>query len=113
MKVKEIVKMTVDELLDAGRIKYDTEMAYHFINVKLAEYYSGGSESKAEFDRLSEAIEKIKDDEYSNVLRLYYREGHTIEEIADILDRDMRTISRNKKRLCLKVYEEAYKDVPL
>ena len=80
MQVKDIVKLTVDELFDAGRIKYDENMAYQFITGKLSNYFT---------------------------------EGGNDEEIAEILDRDMRTISRNKKRLCLKVYEEAYKDVPL
>lgn len=108
MQVKDIVKLTVDELFDAGRIKYDNNMAYQFITGKLSSYFTEGGN-----DKIDTALCKIRDDEYFEILQLYFHEGHTIEEIAEILDRDMRTISRNKKRLCLKVYEEAYKDVPL
>ena len=51
------------------------------------------------------AIEKLADDQYSKIIPLYFRYGYTIEAIAETLGVEPRTISRNKKRLSLKIHE--------
>jgi RNA polymerase sigma factor (sigma-70 family) len=45
------------------------------------------------------AIDTLKDDEYSDIIRLKYFEEKSREEIAEIFDCDPSTISRNKNRL--------------
>jgi DNA-directed RNA polymerase specialized sigma subunit len=37
---------------------------------------------------------------------MYYEDGETIENIADMMKIDVSTVVRNKKKLCLKIYDE-------
>lgn len=48
---------------------------------------------------IDEAIDKLKDDSYFDIIRLKYFEGKTREEIAEYFEVDVSTISRNKNRL--------------
>ena len=45
------------------------------------------------------AIDMLKDDPYFEIIKLKYFEGKTREEIAEIFEVDVSTISRNKNRL--------------
>ena len=46
----------------------------------------------------------MKDDDYFDIIPLYYFTGNTIEHIASGYDVDISTITRNKKRLCYEIY---------
>ena len=52
------------------------------------------------------ALERIRDDEYYDVIIMKYFEGATLDDMAFELERDPSTITRNKNRLInsLKVY---------
>lgn len=50
-------------------------------------------------ERIDRAVSKLKDDPYYELIRLKYFEEKTREEIAEILNVDVSTISRNKNRL--------------
>ena len=64
--------------------------------------------SDAPDDDLSQALEKIKADKYRHILWMFYRDGYTVEEIAERIGVDVRTVSRNKKRLCLEIYTKLH-----
>lgn len=55
---------------------------------------------------IDDALSKISNDKYYDIIRLRYFEGKTREEIAEYFDVDVATISRNKNRLIntLKIY---------
>ena len=48
---------------------------------------------------VDDAIDKLKDDPYFEVIRLKYIEGCTREKLAEYFEVDVSTISRNKNRL--------------
>lgn len=65
---------------------------------------------------IDDALSKISNDKYYDLIRLRYFEGKTREEIAEYFDVDVATISRNKNRLIntLKIYlfsDEAIKEI--
>ena len=65
---------------------------------------------------IDDALSKLEDDKYYDLIRLRYFEGKTREEIAEYFDVDVATISRNKNRLIntLKIYlfsDEAIKEI--
>lgn len=101
--IKSIVSQTVDEtirqLKTAGLLKDATDVAYHEITARLRQYYRDGETDP----EVTEALAKLKEDEYFNVLPLFFRYGYTIEAIAETLGVDSSTIVRNKKRISLKV----------
>lgn len=49
--------------------------------------------------QIDEALSKIKNDRYYEILPMYYFEHNTLEKIADIYDIDVSTVGRNKSRL--------------
>jgi DNA-directed RNA polymerase specialized sigma subunit len=52
---------------------------------------------------IDNALLKIRDNEYCDLIELKYFEGRTHEEIADIYQRDHSTITRNKNKLINKL----------
>jgi hypothetical protein len=61
--------------------------------------------TRAEVSRIERALNQIRDDKYYRVIELKYfdkkdsQESYTYDDIAEILDKDVRTIRRNKNRL--------------
>lgn len=55
---------------------------------------------------IDKSLEKLHDDEYYEIIKLKYFENKKYEEIAELLEVDISTVSRNKNRLInvLKVY---------
>ena len=101
-EIRKIVRLTVEELIRAKLINVDSyDSVLEYVAPKLTEYFNGNNDSK-----VSRALKVIADDYYIDVIYLQYRDGHTIEWIAEELGREPRTILRNKKRLMYKLYEE-------
>ena len=102
-EIREIVRMTISELLREKLINIDSyDTVLEHVAPKLTEYFN---ESTSD-NKISAALKSIADDYYVDVIYLQYRDGHTIEWIAEELGREPRTILRNKKRLMYKLYEE-------
>ncbi len=60
--------------------------------------------TKAEVEFVDSCLKEIEDDEYYDVIRLWYFEkNYTREKIAEIFDCDLKTITRNKTRLINKL----------
>lgn len=59
------------------------------------------AETERDIARIDNALNKVKDDKYYRIIELKYikQEAKTDEEIAEILEKDQSTISRNRNRL--------------
>ena len=87
-KIEFIVNRTVEELQRRGMLKSSDEIIYNDASRLIEEYYKHGAS------------------ENFSVIPIYFKEGKTLEAIAVALGVDVSTIVRNKKRLCLAIYNE-------
>lgn len=97
--IREVVKITLDELssrklLDDSKVKRD-------IASKALRGYFGGKKSNK---RITYILQQLSDDQYIDILYLHYRDGRTIEWIAEHMEKDESTIKRNRKRLLMEVH---------
>ena len=98
--IKQTALATVEELKAAGAI--DTSgLIYRSVEKLLREYFKNDCENA----KLEEALGMIRTDAYYDIIPLYYYSDNTIEHIASLYDVDTSTITRNKKRLCFKIYK--------
>lgn len=100
-EVRKIVSETIAELKRQELLCDVEDAVYNEISEKLYQYYSPYENQD---EKVSEGLERLKNDKYFPILSMFYRSKYTVEEIAERLDVDTRTVSRNKKRLCLKLY---------
>ena len=100
--IKEIVRETIKELKRSGMLKNVSDMAYSEATALLRSYYKKGENNKA----VAKALKEIEHDTYYKIIPLYFRYGYTVEEISEVFDVEPSTITRNKKRLCLTIYEK-------
>lgn len=101
-EVKRIVKITVSELIRHNLLRDSDQYAYQEVSDRLQRFFSPSAEHDGE---LILAIESLKGDRYKHILWMFYRDGYTVEDIAERLGVDVRTVTRNKKRLCLKIWK--------
>lgn len=100
--VKIIVKETINELRKNGYLKRSDDIAYSEISARLFEFFKQ-PESDPDIQR---ALARIKNDRYYQIITMYYRDRITIDWIAETFGCEISTITRNKRRLCLKIYRE-------
>lgn len=98
-----IVKETVKELRKTGYLKRSDDIAYSEISSRLFEYFKKPDSDPA----VGIALENVKGDQYFKIIPMYYRDRVTIDWIAEEFNCEISTITRNKKRLCLKIYHDA------
>lgn len=101
--VQAIVQQTIRELMKQDLMKSAVTVAYSEISERLRKFYAP-FHSQEDDKELAEALEHLKKDRYRHILWMYYRDGYTIEEIAEQLGVEVSTVTRNKKRLCLELY---------
>lgn len=101
-KIEFIVNKTVEELQKRGMLKSSDVIQYADASQIISDYYKNGASENS----LTYAIQTQRFDPYFNVIPLYFRDGKTLEYIAEKLGVDVSTIVRNKKRLCLAIYNE-------
>lgn len=99
--VLEVVRLTIAELQRAGMLKEVKDNAYSEADKTLRRYYEKGESDPA----VKAALATLEDDRYFKIIPLFYGFGYTIDEIADGMEVEASTVSRNKKRLCLEVYK--------
>lgn len=104
--IRVTVRETVAELQKYGFLRPQGDVSYKSISDKLNAFYAPntGEISAEERKRIEDALYAIDVDEYAIIIPLYFRDHLTIEKIAEELDREPSTITRNKKRLCLKIH---------
>ena len=98
--IKLIVKETIEELKRSGILKSFNELAYSEITAILKAYYDEGETDSV----ITMALNDIESDPYYKIIPLYFRYNYTIEKIAEVFEVEISTITRNKKRLCLAIY---------
>lgn len=98
-EVKRIIQMTIKEMRKQELLRDVESAAYKEISERLNAYYIGLHD-----DDLQAVLDEVKDDRYFDIITMFYFEGYTVEKIAEQLNVDVRTVSRNKKRLCLEIY---------
>ena len=105
-EIKEIIQKAADEaasralnrLKNAGRITYVFSNSFKKTE-ELLYLYPKLPADHPERIRIDQALEKIHEDEYADVIASRYFDGMTIVEISEIYDCKYQTISKNRNRL--------------
>ena len=105
--IKKTVTETVLRLKVAGLMK-DTNKSPHQKTEELLRNYqaftlSGDPAAEKMIQRIEMALQVIKEDPYYDVIVMYYIKGKTREDIADLFNTSVTTISRNKTRLISRI----------
>jgi len=100
-QVREVVKITLDELTQRKLIKDEYPIILKIVEHKLTDFFN----SRGDGNGVSYALNQLIDDKYIDIIFLQYRDGATLEFIAEAMDVEVRTILRNKKRLIYRIYE--------
>ena len=99
-QIREIVKLTLDELTQRKLIKDEYPVILGVVEDKLRDFFNHKGSG-----RVGGVLMSLSDDPYIDIIFLQYRDGKTLEWIAEYLDKHEVTIKRNKKRLINKIYE--------
>ncbi len=99
-EVQSIVIATITELKRQGMLKDQYSVILKELEPVIKEYFLRKNNKGIEL-----FLREHSDDPYIDILYLHYRDGITIERMADILNKDVSTIKRNKKRLIRCIYE--------
>ena len=100
-QIREVVKMTIDELTQRKLIKDEYPVILKVVENKLQDFFN----SKGDRTGIGLVLNTLSDDPYIDIIFLQYRDGKTLEWIAEYMEVEVRTILRNKKRLIIKIYE--------
>lgn len=98
-QIREIVKITLDELMVRKQLNPYSNML-QVVGARLDKFFKGAKDKQ-----ISYILNQLSDDPYIDIIFFQYRDGKTLEWIAEIMERDDRTIKRNKKRLIMAIYE--------
>lgn len=96
------VKKSISEYKKNGLLKDSENVAYNDASAILIDYFRSDKKNTS----ITYAIHGLRFDPYARIIPMYYEEGKTIECIAEELGVDVSTVVRNKKRLCLAIYNE-------
>ena len=98
--IKQTVEETIGQLRKQGLLRSASDLSYRKASEMLSSYYAedGGRED------IAEVLREFERDKYIKIIPLYYYYHYTLEEIAEEFDVEVSTISRNKKRLALAIY---------
>lgn len=100
-EIREIVKITLDELTQRKLIKVDYQIVLKSMEQKIKDFFN----SRGDGNGVSYALKMLMKDDYIDIIFLQYRDGFTLEKIAEQMGVEIRTVMRNKKRLIIKMYE--------
>ena len=100
-QIREVVKATLDELDSRKQLQSNNyPRILKTIEKRLYKFFDGNKDT-----RLKNILLELSDDTYIDIIYLIYRDGKTIEWIAEYMSKSVLTIKRNKKRLIYKMYE--------
>ena len=100
-EIKEVVSITLDELITRKLINPEKyQYMLQAMDKQLYAFFSNKGDSAG----VKYALRQLSDDPYIDVIYLQYRERKTLECIAEYMEKDVRTIKRNKKRLIIQMY---------
>lgn len=89
---------TLRKLKDAGRITYVFSNSFKKTE-ELLYLYPKLPEDHPEKQRIDQALKKIEDDDYKDVIASRYFDGMTITEISEIYDCKYQNISKKRNKL--------------
>lgn len=101
-QIREVVKITIDELTQRKLIQDDYPLILKVVERELHNFFN---DETCKCVNLARALRQLSDDPYIDIIFLQYRDGKTLEWIAEYMDKHEVTIKRNKKRLIIKIYE--------
>lgn len=93
-EIQNIVTMTINELRRQGMLKDEYSVILKETEPLIKEYFQKKNNKPIEY-----FLREYSDDPYIDIIYLHYRDGITIDKIAECLYKDTSTIKRNKKRL--------------
>ena len=99
-EVKRVVKQTINELFIKDLIRDNYQSELKAVNKKLYHHFERKKDK-----RITNILNELSDDAYIDIIYLQYRDKKTLEFIAEILDKDISTIKRNKQRLIKAIYK--------
>ena len=94
-QIKEVVKMTIEELMSKNMLCDPYADILKQTEAKIIKFFN----TEGDPEGIGKILKELSDDTYIDVIYLQYRDGKTIEWIAEAMDRNESTIIRNKKRL--------------
>ena len=98
-EVKQIVKLTVKELKKEGMVKELDDVMFEDMSKRLFYHFNEGYS-----EDVARVLNEIKTDFYYSIIPMYFGKRMTHEAIAEKLNVEVSTITRNKKRLCIEIY---------
>lgn len=96
------IRQSIAEYKRCGLLRDRDDVTYADACDIIASYYKGGKGEAS----MTYAIQGQRFDPYYRIIPLYFEDNKTIENIAEELGVDVSTVVRNKKRLCLAIYNE-------
>lgn len=99
-EIREVVKITLDELTQRKYIKPDYQTILKSVEAKLKLFFN----NKGDGTNIGYILRQLVDDTYIDVILLHYRDGKTLEFIAEAMGVHVSTVKRNKQRLIIKIY---------
>lgn len=102
-QIREVVKITIEELTQRKLLELNKISYSHILEAvenEINKFFKGYK------TRIGSILNRLSDDAYIDIIFLQYRDGKTIEWIAEYMDKDESTIKRNKKRLIMAIYEQ-------
>ena len=100
-EVQSIILMTLKELKRQNLLKDTYSVILKEVEPVVKEYFCRKNNKNIELFLVS-----YSDDPYIDIIYLHYRDGITIERIAELMNKDISTIKRNKKRLIMTMYDQ-------
>ena len=95
---EKTAEKTLKKLRSSGRVTYFFSNSFKKTEEVLFLYPKLPNDNP-EKQRIDKALEKIKNDDYKDVIANRYFEGLTISEISDIYDCKYQTISKHRNKL--------------
>ena len=99
-QIREIVKITLDELTQRKLIKNNYQNILRIVEKNLKDFFN----NKGNTRKIGYILRQLSDDQYIDVIYYHYRDHRTLEYIAEALEKDVSTIKRNKRRLITAIY---------
>ena len=99
-EIRRVVSEVLDELIKRDMLRPSDKIAYSNVSDRLYDFYEAGAK---DYD-VQTALKELESDPYYMLIPLYFSELKTIDQLAEIFGVEVSTITRNKKRLCLAIY---------
>lgn len=98
--IQKTVEETIGQLRKQGLLRSVSDLSYKKASEMLLGFYADGEGRRD----IADAVKAFEHDKYIKIIPLYYYYHYTLEEIAEEYGVEVSTISRNKKRLALGIY---------